>query len=58
MEELVVELVLWSLQTISGLDLTQSSPLTPRVEGGKPVCLINSYAAFNEKRNVRACVWA
>ena len=52
MKEVVVELIFWSLQTISSLDLTQSSPLTPRVEGGKQVCLINGYAALNGERNV------
>lgn len=41
MEEVVMELVFWSLQTISSLDLILSSPLTPKVKGGKQMCLIN-----------------
>lgn len=56
MEEVVVGLVFWSLQTISSLDLTRSPPLTSRVEGGKQACLINWYAALNAKRNMRAYV--
>lgn len=42
MEKVVAELIVWSLQTISSLDLTQSSPLISRVGGSKQVCLIKT----------------
>lgn len=44
----VVDLIVWSLQAVSGLDLTWSPPL--RVEEGKQLCLMNWRAALNAKK--------
>lgn len=40
-DKAAVDLIFWSLQTVSSLDLTQSSSSTPRLGGGRQVRLIN-----------------